>query len=75
MGLPKKMRKNIEMKLISLSLCFSNYCFNNYIQLHYILEIYPEKNIILKDGCILVFIAALLAIAKHEKQSKCSSTY
>ena len=36
--------------------------------------IYPEKMIIWKDVCTLVFIAALFTIAKTEKQPKCPST-
>ena len=36
--------------------------------------IYPEKTIIQKDICTLMFIAALFTIARTWKQSKCPST-
>ena len=36
-----------------------------------LLGIYPEKNIIQKDTCTPIFIAALFTIAKTWKQSKC----
>ena len=36
-----------------------------------LLDIYLEKAIIRKDTCILMFIAALFAIAKTRKQPKC----
>ena len=39
-----------------------------------LLGIYPEKNMICKDTCILMFIAALFSIAKTWKQPKCPST-
>ena len=35
---------------------------------------YPEKNIIQKDTCTPVFIAALFTIARSWKQPKCPST-
>ena len=35
---------------------------------------YPEKTLIRKDTCTSVFIAALFAIAKTQKQPKCPST-
>ena len=40
------------------------------------LSIYPDKikTLILKDTCILMFIAALFTIAKTWKQSKCPLT-
>ena len=38
------------------------------------LGIYPEKNMIWKDACTPMFIAALFIIAKIWKQSKCPST-
>ena len=37
--------------------------------------IYPEKILIQKDTCTIIFIAALFKIAKIWKQPKCSSTY
>ena len=37
--------------------------------------IYPEKSLIHKDTCTIMFIAALFKIAKIWKQPKCSSTY
>ena len=39
-----------------------------------LLSIYPEKTIIRKDICTLMFIAALFTIAKTWKQPKCPST-
>ena len=39
-----------------------------------LLAIYPEKNMILKDACALVFTAALLTVDKTWKQPKCPST-
>ena len=39
-----------------------------------LLGIYPEKNMIQKDTCTPVFIAALFTIAKKCKQHKCLST-
>ena len=39
-----------------------------------LLGIYPEKNMIRKDACISVSIAALFTIAKTWKQPKCPST-
>ena len=39
-----------------------------------LLGLYPEKNIIQKDTCTPVFIAALFTIAKTWKQLKCPST-
>ena len=39
-----------------------------------LLGIYPDKIIIKKDMCTLMFITALFTIAKTWKQSKCSST-
>ena len=39
-----------------------------------LLGIYPEKTIIQKDTCTLVFIAALFTIARTWKQPKCPST-
>ena len=39
-----------------------------------LLDIYPEKIIILKDTCTPVFIAALFTIAKTWKQPKCPPT-
>ena len=46
------------------------------IELSYdpLLGIYPEKTIIQKDICTLMFTAALLAIARSWKQPKCPST-
>ena len=38
-----------------------------------LLGIYPEKTIIQKDTCTLMFIAALFTIARSWKQSKCPS--
>ena len=39
-----------------------------------LLGIYPEKTIIQKDTCTLMFIAALFTIAKTWKQHKCPLT-
>ena len=39
-----------------------------------LLGVYPEKSMIWKDTCTLIFIAALLTIAKMWKQHKCPST-
>ena len=39
-----------------------------------ILGIYPEKNMVLKDTCTPIFIAALFTIGNTWKQSKCPST-
>ena len=39
-----------------------------------LLGIYPEKIIIQKDTCTPMFIAALFAIARSWKQTKCPST-
>ena len=39
-----------------------------------LLCIHPEKNMIRKDTCTPVFIAALLTIAKTQKQPKCPLT-
>ena len=39
-----------------------------------LLGIYPEKNIIRKDICTPMFIAALFTIARTWKQPKCPST-
>ena len=39
-----------------------------------LLNIYPEKNVIRKDTCTPVFIAALFPMAKTWKQPKCPST-
>ena len=39
-----------------------------------LLGIYPEKTMIRKDTCTPMFIAALLAIAKTRKQTKCPLT-
>ena len=39
-----------------------------------LLGIYPEKNMIQKDACTPVFIAALFTIAKTRKPPKCPST-
>ena len=36
--------------------------------------IYPDRTVILKDTCILIFRAALFAIGKTWKQPKCPST-
>jgi len=38
------------------------------------LGIYPEMNVVQKDMCTPVFIAALFIIVKREKQPKCPST-
>ena len=38
------------------------------------LGIYPDKTVIWKDTCTLIFIAALFTIAKTWKQPKCPST-
>ena len=38
------------------------------------LGIYPEKNMVQKDTCTPMFIAALSTIAKTWKQPKCPST-
>ena len=39
-----------------------------------LLGIYPEKNMVQKDKCTLMFTAALFTIAKTWKQPKCPST-
>ena len=39
-----------------------------------LLGIYPEKTMTCKDTCTLMFISALLSIAKRWKQPKCPST-
>ena len=39
-----------------------------------LLGIYPEKNMVQKDTCIPIVIAALFTIAKTWKQPKCPST-
>ena len=39
-----------------------------------LLGIYPEKNIIQKESCTTIFIAALFTIARTWKQPKCPST-
>ena len=39
-----------------------------------LLGIYPDKSVIQKDPCILMFMAALFTIAKTWKQRKCPST-
>ena len=39
-----------------------------------LLGIYPEKTIIQKDTCTLMFIAVLFTIARSWKQPKCPST-
>ena len=39
-----------------------------------LLGIYPEKNMIQKDTCTLIFTAALFTVAKTWKQPKCPST-
>ena len=39
-----------------------------------VLGIYPEKALILKDTCTLMFTAALVIIAKIWKQPKCPLT-
>ena len=39
-----------------------------------LMGIYPEKTIIQKDTCTLMFIAALFTIARSWKQPKCPST-
>ena len=39
-----------------------------------LLGIYPEKNIIQKESCTIMFIAALFTIARTWKQAKCPST-
>ena len=39
-----------------------------------LLGIYPEKTIIQKDTCTLVFIAVLFTIARTRKQPKCPLT-
>ena len=39
-----------------------------------LLGIYPEKTIIQKGTCTLMFIAALFTIARSWKQPKCPST-
>ena len=39
-----------------------------------LLGIYPEKNMVQKDVCSPMFIAALFTIAKTWKQPKCPST-
>ena len=38
------------------------------------LRIYPEKTIIQKDECTLMFVSALFAIAKTWKKPKCLLT-
>ena len=39
-----------------------------------LLGIYPEKNIIQKDTCTTMFIAALFTIVRTQKQPKCPLT-
>ena len=39
-----------------------------------LLDIYPEKNMVQKDTCTPMFIAALFAIANTWKQLKCPLT-
>ena len=39
-----------------------------------LLGIYPEKNMVIKDTCTPMFIAALFTITKTWKQPKCPST-
>ena len=39
-----------------------------------LLDIYPEKNMVQKDTCTPMFIAALFTITKTCKQPKCPST-
>ena len=39
-----------------------------------VLGIYPEKNMVHKDACSPVFIAALYTVAKTWKQPKCPLT-
>ena len=39
-----------------------------------LLGIYPDKTIIQKDTCTVIFITALFTIAKTWKQPKCPST-
>ena len=39
-----------------------------------LLGIYPEKTIIQKESCTIMFIAALFTIARTGKQPKCPST-
>ena len=39
-----------------------------------LLGIYPEKTVIQKDTCILMFIAALFTIARSWKPPKCPTT-
>ena len=39
-----------------------------------LLGIYPEKTIIQKESCTMMFIAALFTIARTRKQPKCPST-
>ena len=39
-----------------------------------VLGLYPEKNIIQKESCTTMFIAALFTIARTWKQPKCPST-
>ena len=39
-----------------------------------LLGIYPEENVIQKDTCTPIFIAALLTIARSWEQPKCPST-
>ena len=39
-----------------------------------LLGIYPEKTIIQKESCTIMFIAALFTIARSWKQPKCPST-
>ena len=38
-----------------------------------LLGIYPDKTIIQKDTCTLMFMAALFTVAKTRKQPKCPS--
>ena len=39
-----------------------------------LLGVYPDKTMIRKNTCTIMFIAALFTIAKTLKQPKCSST-
>ena len=39
-----------------------------------LLGIYPQKNMVQKDTCTPMFIAALFTIAKTRKQPKCPAT-
>ena len=55
------------------------YLRNLYIELPYdpaipLLGIYPDKTLLKKDTCTLMFIAALFTIAKTWKLTKCPST-